>query len=81
MGYSVYKVEDFIATSDMTLGYNKHLNRYTGTFITTLQIVLEESIILDINEVPRVYPKKLLHFLLIIMALPIGHIWKTTCAI
>lgn len=36
MGYSVYKAEDFIATSDMTLGYNRHLNRYTGTFITTI---------------------------------------------
>lgn len=36
MGYSVYKAEDFIATSDMTLGYNNHLNRYTGTFITTI---------------------------------------------
>lgn len=36
MGYSVYKAEDFIATSDMTLGYNKRLNRYTGTFITTI---------------------------------------------
>lgn len=36
MGYSVYKAENFIATSDMTLGYNKHLNRYTGTFITTI---------------------------------------------
>lgn len=36
MGYSVYKAEDFIATSDMTLGYNKHLNRYIGTFITTI---------------------------------------------
>ena len=36
MGYSVYKAEDFIATSDMTLAYNKHLNRYTGTFITTI---------------------------------------------
>lgn len=36
MGYSVYKAEDFIATSDMTLGYNDHLNRYTGTFITTI---------------------------------------------
>ena len=36
MGYSVYKAEDFIATSDMTLGYNEHLNRYTGTFITTI---------------------------------------------
>ncbi len=36
MGYSVYKAEDFIATSDMTLGYNKHLNKYIGTFITTI---------------------------------------------
>lgn len=36
MGYAVYKAEDFIATSDMTLGYNDHLNRYTGTFITTI---------------------------------------------
>ena len=36
MGYSVYKAEDFIATSDITLGYNNHLNRYTGTFITTI---------------------------------------------
>lgn len=36
MGYSVYKAENFIATSDMTLGYNKHMNRYTGTFITTI---------------------------------------------
>ena len=25
MGYSVYKAEDFIATSDMTLGYNENL--------------------------------------------------------
>ncbi len=36
MGYSVYKAEDFIATSDMTLGYNSHLNKYNGTFITTI---------------------------------------------
>ena len=36
MGYAVYKSEDFIATSDMTLGYNPNLNRYTGTFITTI---------------------------------------------
>lgn len=27
MGYAVYKSEDFIATSDMTLGYNPNLNR------------------------------------------------------
>lgn len=36
MGYAVYKEEDFIATSDITLGYNPHLNRYTGMFITTI---------------------------------------------
>lgn len=36
MGYSIYKAEDFIATSDMTLGYNSHLNKYNGTFITTI---------------------------------------------
>lgn len=36
MGYSVYKAEDFIATSDMTLGYNENLNKYVGTFITTV---------------------------------------------
>lgn len=36
MGYSIYKSEDFIATSDITLGYNKKLNRYSGMFITTI---------------------------------------------
>jgi hypothetical protein len=36
MGYSIYKEEDFIATSDVSVGYNKYLNRYTGTFITTI---------------------------------------------
>lgn len=36
MGYAVYKAENFIATSDITLGYNPRLNRYTGTFITTI---------------------------------------------
>lgn len=36
MGYAVYKAEDFIATSDMSIGYNPHLNRYTGTYITTI---------------------------------------------
>lgn len=36
MGYSVYKAENFIATSDMTLAYHPRLNRYTGTFITTV---------------------------------------------
>ena len=36
IGYSIYKHEDFIATSDITLGYAPFLNRYTGTFITTV---------------------------------------------
>ena len=36
MGYSVYKLEDFIATSDISVGYNSKLNRYVGTFITTV---------------------------------------------
>lgn len=36
MGYAVYKAENFIATSDITLGYNPHLNRYSGMFITTI---------------------------------------------
>ena len=36
MGYSVYKGEDFIATSDISVGYNEHLNKYNGTFITTI---------------------------------------------
>ena len=35
MGYAVYKAEDFIATSDITLGYSPFLNKYTGMFITT----------------------------------------------
>lgn len=36
MGYAVYTAEDFIATSDMTIGYNYHLNKYTGTYISTV---------------------------------------------
>lgn len=36
MGYAVYKAENFIATSDMTIGHNDHLNKYTGTYITTI---------------------------------------------
>ena len=36
MGYAVYKAENFIATSDMTIGHNDHLSKYTGTYITTI---------------------------------------------
>ena len=34
VGYSVYKAEKFIASSDLTIGYSSSLNRYTGLFIT-----------------------------------------------
>ena len=36
MGYALYKAEDFIATSDISVGYNQKLNRYVGMFITTV---------------------------------------------
>ena len=36
VGYSVYKREDFIATSDITCGYADFLNEYVGLFITTV---------------------------------------------
>lgn len=36
MGYSVYKQENFIATQDVSVGYNDKLNKYNGLFITTL---------------------------------------------
>jgi len=36
IGYSVYKAEPFIASSDLTIGYSNKLNRYTGLFITTI---------------------------------------------
>ena len=36
VGYSVYKAEDFIATTSMICGYAKFLNREIGLFITTV---------------------------------------------
>ena len=36
IGYSVYKREDFIATSDITCGYADFLNEFVGLFITTI---------------------------------------------
>lgn len=36
MGYSVYKQEKFIATQDVSVGYNSNLNRYNGLFITVI---------------------------------------------
>ena len=36
MGFSIYKAEDFIATSDISVGYSEKLNREIGLFITTV---------------------------------------------
>lgn len=36
MGYSVYKKESFIATQDISVGYNENLNQYNAMFITTI---------------------------------------------
>ncbi|MDU6791830.1 MAG: restriction endonuclease subunit S [Anaerococcus sp.] len=36
MGYSIYKKEDFIATQDISVGYNTNLDRYNGMFLTTI---------------------------------------------
>ena len=36
MGFSIYKSESFIATSDISVGYSEHLNREVGLFITTI---------------------------------------------
>jgi hypothetical protein len=36
MGFSIYKAESFIATSDITVGYSEYLNREIGLFITTI---------------------------------------------
>ncbi|WP_206172555.1 restriction endonuclease subunit S [Treponema phagedenis] len=36
MGYSVYKKENFMATQDISVGYNENLNQYNGMFITTV---------------------------------------------
>ena len=36
MGYSVYKKEKFIATQDVSVGYNPNLTEYSGLFITTI---------------------------------------------
>lgn len=36
MGFSIYKAESFIATSDISVGYSENLNREIGLFITTI---------------------------------------------
>lgn len=36
MGYSIYKKEPFIATQDISVGYNENLNQHNAMFITTV---------------------------------------------
>jgi len=36
IGYSVYKTEAFVASSDLTIGYSDRLNRFNALFITTI---------------------------------------------
>lgn len=36
MGYSYYKHEDFIGTTTIKVGRNKHLNKFNGMFISTV---------------------------------------------
>ena len=36
MGYSIYKKEKFIATQDISVGYNANLDKFNGMFITTI---------------------------------------------
>ena len=36
MGYSIYKKEPFIATQDISVGYNENLNQYNAMFITSI---------------------------------------------
>lgn len=42
-GYSVYKREDFIATTSTSFGYAKWINKYTGLFISTILSQLKQK--------------------------------------
>lgn len=50
MGYSIYKRESFIATQDISVGYNENLNEYSAKFITTIADRVRGNIHLDIKE-------------------------------
>lgn len=58
MGYAVYKEEDFIATSDISVGYNEHLNKYTGMFITTIADRIRGKYNFGYNVVHSVWQKR-----------------------
>lgn len=36
VGYALYMDRDFMASGDLILGYNKHINKYTGLFLVTI---------------------------------------------
>lgn len=42
-GYSVYKREDFIATTSTSFGYAKWINKYTGLFVSTILSQLKQK--------------------------------------
>lgn len=42
-GYSIYKAEKFVATSDVIFGYAEWLNKYVGLFITSCSDMSQEK--------------------------------------
>lgn len=36
VGYALYMDRDFMASGDLVLGYNEHINKYTGLFLVTI---------------------------------------------
>lgn len=36
VGYALYMDTDFMASGDLVLGYNEHINKYTGLFLVTI---------------------------------------------
>lgn len=42
-GYSIYKAEKFVSTSDVIFGYAKWLNKYVGLFITSCSDMSQEK--------------------------------------
>ncbi len=80
MGYAVYKAEDFIATSDMTIGYNNHLNKYTGTYITTVADRIRGKYNFGYKRNAPRLAKEIITLPAPPMVPPTGTIWKTICA-
>lgn len=53
IGFSIYKAEKFIATSDVTAGYSEKLNKYTGTFITTMADTIRPNYTFGYKRTPK----------------------------